>query len=355
MPKRATLKEVAAHAGVSYQTVSKVLNKQVTATRETEQRIYEAVRILGYHPNLIARNMRLQESRLIGYSWAPSPPDQGNPILDQFLQSMAQATESAGYHLLCFPHHEGQGTIAAYRDLIDTHRVDGFVISSVEYNDLRISFLEEQNFPFVAFGRSQPGSIFPYVDVDGAAGIQSVVEHLVSLGHRRIAVLAWPDGSRVGDNRMEGCLVGIHTAGIPLTPELVTRSEGNFHSGFEATLQLLDLPVSRRPTAIMALNDMMAIGAIRAAQSKGLRVGVDIAIAGFDDMPAVQYLTPSLTSVRQPIREVGQQVISMLVNILNETPLAAKQILIPPQLVIRASTTGNDTDVSSKKKGENHR
>ena len=216
MPPRATLKEVAAKAGVSYQTVSKVLNKQAQVSKETEERILEAVRALGYHPNQIARNMRLQQSRMIGYSWAPARPGEVNPILDQFLQSMAQAAEIAGYHLLCFPHHFEQKTISTYRHLIDTHRVDGFVISSVEYNDPCVTFLQERNFPFVAFGRSNPELVFPYVDVDGAAGMHMVVEHLVSQGHRRIAALAWPTTSVVGQHRLDGYLTGLAAAGIPL-------------------------------------------------------------------------------------------------------------------------------------------
>ncbi len=340
MAQRVTLKQVAVQAGVSYQTVSKVLNKQAQVSKETKERILEAVQTLGYHPNSIARNMRLQQSCLIGYSWAPAPPDQVNPILDQLLQSMAQAAETAGYHLLCFPHHFDQETVTAYRDLIDTNRVDGFVISSVEYDDPRVTFLQERGFPFVAFGRSNPELSFPFVDIDGAAGMQMVVEHLVRLGHRHIAALAWPKDSRVGQNRMDGYLSGLAANGISVSPGLILRCEGNFQGGLEATSRLLELPVIQRPTAIMAFNDVMAIGAIRAAQERGLQVGVDLAITGFDDTPMVQYLTPTLTSVRQPIWEVGQQVISILLSILNETSLPGAQVLVRPELIVRESSRG---------------
>jgi len=132
MAKRITLKHVAARAGVSYQTVSKVINKKAQVSKETEERIWEAINALGYRPNQLARSLRAQRSCLIGYSWAPSPPDQANPILDLFLQSMVHAAEARGYHLLCFPHRVGVDRVDGYRELIDSQRVDGFVVSGVE-------------------------------------------------------------------------------------------------------------------------------------------------------------------------------------------------------------------------------
>lgn len=340
MAQRVTLKEVAERAGVSYQTVSKVLNKQVQVTKETEQRILEAVQQLGYRPNLIARNMRQQRSRLIGYSWEPAPPDQANPILDRFLQSMALEAEQAGYHLLCFTHRSGKDLLAGHRELIETNRVDGFVISSVEFDDPRIAFFQEQGFPFVAFGRSNPEWVFPYVDVDGAVGMQQVVEHLFALGHRRIAALAWPLGSRVGQNRLDGFLKAFRAAGLEVPEGYICRGEGTLEFGQAAAAGWLDLPPAERPTALVALNDMMALGAMRAVQGRGLVVGQDIAITGFDDMPMSQYLNPALTSVRQPVWEVGQQIMSTLLAILNDEAPQDSGLLLAPQLIVRPSSGG---------------
>ena len=171
MPPLVTLKAVAAHAGVSYQTVSKVLNGQLQVSKETHQRIMEAVNELGYRPNQMARNMRAKRSYMIGYSWAQVPAGQVNHILDQFLTSMVLEAEAAGYHLLPFPFRDGeQAQVETYRELIDTGRVDGFVLSSVNYNDPRIPFLLERKFPFVAFGRSNPELDFPSVEVDNPDG-----------------------------------------------------------------------------------------------------------------------------------------------------------------------------------------
>ena len=165
--KRVTLKQVAARASVSYQTVSKVINHQVHVTAETEKRIWDTVLELGYTPSYTARSLRSQRSHTIGYTWEPSPPDQANPILDQFLQSMFSAAEKRGYYLLCFPYPEPVKQLEAYRDLIDTGRVDAFVLSSINYHDPCVTFLCERKFPFVAFGRLDGPLHFPYIDVDG--------------------------------------------------------------------------------------------------------------------------------------------------------------------------------------------
>lgn len=335
-----TLKQVANQAGVSYQTVSKVINKRVSVSKDTEARIWQAVHDLGYRPNLVARSLRSQRTRLIGYSWEPTPADQSNPILDRFLQSMAEVAEIAGYHLLAFPYRPGAAWIDSHRELIDTNRVDGFVLSSVEYDDPRIQFLQQRRFPFVAFGQSNPGWHFPFVDVNGEAGMRRVVEHLLEGGHRRIAALAWPFGSRVGQNRIDGFLDGLKAAGIALQPNWIARGEGTYVFGLETTRCWLELPGSLRPTAIVAFSDVMAIGAMHAIQERGLRVGQDIAVTGFDDSPLIQYLNPGLTSVRQPVWEVGQQLMNILLGCLDDAPLEQDQVLIPPELIIRESSGG---------------
>lgn len=338
--RHVTLKQVASSAGVSYQTVSKVLNRQIQVSKETEDRIWEAARTLGYRPSFVARSLRAQRAFTIGYSWPPSPPDQENIVLDQFLQSMFLAAEERGYYLLCFPYHaDPDKHLATYNELIETRRVDGFVLSNIEYNDPRIKLLLDCNFPFVAFGRSNPDLVFPWIDVDGGLGIRQSMQHLLEKGHRRIAALAWPLDSRVGNNRMEGYFSALHEAGIVPDDAWVKRGEGVFEFGYKATMELLDLPDDRRPTALIALNDMMALGASQAAKDRGYKVGSDFAVTGFDDAPMVQYTFPPLTTLRQPITEIGQRIISMLMEYINlgrmpENPT----MLVAPQLIVRDST-----------------
>jgi DNA-binding LacI/PurR family transcriptional regulator len=338
MKERVTLKEVASLAGVSYQTVSKVLNKKARVSPETEERIWSAVKTLGYKPDQIARSFRSQRSRLIGFSWSPVYPHEYNPIIERFVQSMLHAVEGTGYNLLCFRPHPGTRPIDTYQELVETHRVDAFVLSDVEFNDPRISLLQENNFPFVAFGRSNKELDFPYVDVDGAAGIRNVVRHLLERGHQKIGVLTWPESSRVGEDRIEGYFTALHDAGIPPQREWIVRGDGVIDFGYSAMYQWLGWEEELRPTAVVAFNDFMAIGAMQAIQENGLQVGQDIALTGFDDTPLVKYLATPLTSVRQPIWEVGQQIMRMILDILEDRPLIYRYVLMEPELVIRASS-----------------
>ena len=336
--KRVTIKDVAAKAGVAYQTVSKVIHGQAHVLPETEARVQEAVRELGYKPNHNARNLRAQRSRMIGYSWSSSETEQPNHILHMFLTSMVSEAELAGYHLLPFPYREGEDQVAGYRELIDSGRVDAFVITSVNYDDPRANFLVEQNFPFVAFGRSGTHDTFPYVDVDGAAGLRMATEHLIAGGYRRIAALAWRETSRTGNDRLSGYVEALRAAGLEANSDLIARGDWKFESGYEATAHWLTWSLEQRPTAIVAVSDIMAIGAVHAAQARGLTVGRDIAVVGFDDIPMAEYIQPPLTSMRQPIREAGRKCVEMLVALLEGRAPSERHILLKPELIVRQSS-----------------
>lgn len=340
MAGRVTIKDVALEAGVSYQTVSKVLNHQAKVKPETERKIYQAIERLGYTPHQAASSLRSHRTRLIGYSGPTWPPNQSNPILDEFLQSMLPAAEKAGYYLLCFPHRAGEHQVDPYRRLVDSNRVDAFVVSGVEYDDPRLRYLLDKDFPFVAFGRSNLDMKFSFVDVDGESGMRQVVEHLLSLGRRRIAALAWPETSRVGKDRMAGYHLALQAAGIEVNNEWVARGEGSQAFGRQTTQGWLALPSERRPDAVAALNDAMAVGAMQAIRDAGLRVGVDLAVTGFDDLPMTQFLSPPLTTVRLPVAEIGRQVIEILVGILEGKITELRHELVEPQLVVRQSSAG---------------
>lgn len=340
MSRNVTLKDVARRAGVSYQTVSKILRNQMQVTPEVFERVQMAVEELGYRPNAAARNLRTQSSYLIGYSWQPDRQDYVNPVLEQFQQSIVESAEDLGYHILLFPQRPNADLYHTYNGLIRSGRVDGFILSSLEHDDPRIPVIQRLNVPFVGFGRSETEQPFPYVDVDGRFGMYQAVQHLLEQGHRRVAALAWPELSRVGTDRLSGYLNAMADAGLSIDPDWIKRGESEFDYGYSATCDLLGLPDDRRPTAIISMIDLIAIGAMYAIEEHGLRVGKDVAVIGFDDMPIVHYLKPGLTSLHQPAWEVGRRVVHLLVDLLNNQQPEDHQILLPPELVIRQSSQG---------------
>lgn len=335
-----TLKDVAARAGVSYQTVSKVLNGRAQVRPETQERIWQAVRELNYTPNVSARNLRKQASNLIGYPWHYIPDDFIHPILDAFVHSVTQAAEARGYHLLTFvpetDSSESQDDV--YRTLFWRNQVAGFILADTVENDPRVALLIEQEIPFVTFGRANDDWDFCWVDVDGYHGLRLTVEHLLEQGHRRIAFLGWPAGSQTGAHREQGYRDALAAAGVEPDPDWILRGEHSAQLGRTAVRQLLAMPEADRPTALACVSDLVAIGALNEANRAGTRVGEDLAITGFDDMPLVQYMQPPLTSVRQPIIKVGEAVVDLLFKQIEEEPIEQKGILLKPELVIRESS-----------------
>ena len=333
-----TIKDVAKEAGVSIATVSYALNDSGAVGDETRERVLQAVRKLGYRPSVIAKGLQARKSRMIGYSWRPVPPDQFNPILEKFIHSMAEAAARHDYHVLTFPSSEPLDEVDVYREMVESGRVDGFILPNTDLNDQRIRYLLDEDFPFIAFGRSNLEWDFPWVDVDGTDGVQQAVAHLLEMGHRRIACLAWPEASLTGQYRLDGYQAGMASAALPVDPAWIIRIPNDYHHAYQATQTWLDLPPDRRPTAVVALTDLIAIGAINAATDAGMMVGRDLAVIGFDDAPITGYLRPSLTSLRQPIAEVGERAVSMLIDLVNGKTPSPAQVLLKPRLIVRDST-----------------
>lgn len=333
-----TIRDVAREAGVSIATVSYVLNESGAVSDATRQRVLQAVSKLGYRPSVIARGLQARESRMIGYSWQPVPPNQFNPILEKFIYSMAEAAELYGYHVLTFPRLEPIDEADVYREMVESGRVDGFILSNTNLDDPRIKYLLDVGFPFVAFGRANAEWDFPWVDVDGADGVRQAVTHLLELNHQRIAALAWPETSLTGQYRLQGYYDAMASAGLAVDPDWVLRVENDYAHAYRATRTWLDLPADRRPTAVVALTDLMAIAVMNCAADAGLQVGRDLAVIGFDDAPITGYLRPSLTSLRQPIAEVGERAVTMLIDAVRGQEPQPAQVLLKPRLIVRDST-----------------
>ena len=333
---RQTIRDVSDRAGVSVATVSNVLNSPHLVASETRTKVMDAIEALGYRPNRTARSLQARKTQRIGYR-LPDPGPQA--ALDVFLHRLVATAANHGFDLSLFAPRSGQDDLGAYREVIRSGDVDGFVLSETNYADPRVELLSELGFPFAAFGRADHPSPFPWVDVDGAAGVAEVVDHVASRGHRRIGLVAWPPGSESGDDRVEGFYRGMRTAELAVDPRLIKRVENGFVAGRTAGAELLGSPDP--PTAIVTVQDELGFGAMAAISDLGLRPGDDVVVTGFDDTPAAAHVRPGLTSVRQPFDEVAQTLVNLLVSRLINPAAAPGSALLMPQLVVRGSTTGS--------------
>lgn len=339
MTTKVTLKDVAQEAGVSYQTVSKVLRGQITVMPETRARIESAVARLDYRPNIAARNLRTRSSNLIGYGWQQSGTGSPHPVLNEFLYCAVQRAEAEGFHVLTFLlGDEMPETVALYRDLYARRQVEGFILADTNNDDPRIRFLLDNGIPFASFGRSNDEWDFCWVDVDGQSGLRQITSHLQERGHRKIALITWPEGSRAGCERETGYLNQMSAKALPVQDRWIARGDNTVSEGFRVMSRLLDLPDDERPTAVACVSDNLAIGAMHAAITDGLVIGSDIAITGYDNAPMTEFLYPPLTTVRQPIPEAGQLVIEMLLEQISGSAVEVRQRLLEPELVIRESS-----------------
>ncbi len=328
-----TLAQVAQRAGVSRQTVSNALNTPERLAAPTLERVRRAVRELDYRPHQAARSLRTRSSRLIGYGIQPAPGGVSTMVLDRFLHALSQAADDAGYRVLLFAAPPGApDETDRYTELVRDHSVDGFVLSNTCRGDRRPSFLDRQGIPFVAFGRWSARGIGDWVDVDGAHGTAAAVDHLVALGHRRIAFLGWPRGSGVGDDRAEGWRGAMRRHDLAVRG-LRACALDDVDAAAAAVAPLLAGGV----TAVVAASDTLALGCYRALRSAGRLPGHDVAVVGFDDSPAAALLAPPLASLHQPLEEAGRTCTDLLLRRLREPRAEPARHLLPPLLVARES------------------
>lgn len=329
----ASIKDVATRARVSVTTVSLVLNNKGNISQSTRERVLDAVRDLDYTRSIRARNLRDQQSRVIGYAQF-NKRGEFNPLLDRFLWELVQIVEQIGRHVLLF-NTDNEDMVGPYRELIESQRVDGFVLSYTERDDPRFAYLHEAGFPFVAFGRSDTplDEVTHWVDVDGHAGTHQATSHLIEQGHRAIGFIGWPEGSASGDRRYQGYVDALAQHDIPTQPEWVLRSLNFPQDGHDSAQRML--AEADPPTAIVCVSDILAIGAMQYCARNGQR----IAITGFDDTPTAAFMYPALTSVRQPTDAAAKILVDMLLDQFNGAGIKHRQHLLTPQLIVRASST----------------
>jgi LacI family transcriptional regulator len=333
-----TLKEIAEKAGFSVTTVSRALGGFSDVNEKTRQYIMQIAADLGYQPNLIARQLRSQRTYTIGLIIPAETRHFEDDFFSVLIRGVTHTAARHQYDVLVSAQLPESNEMDAYHRIVGGNRVDGMVLARTYRDDPRIAYLRSINHPFVVSGRSAPDQVsdFPYIDVDSRVGIAEMVTHFTGYGHTHIGLILPPRNIAFTPYRLDGYRDGLAAARIPYRQDYVVYGDMKRQGGEEAAAHLLES--QPQITAIVACNDLMAIGAMSAVQGRGLRPGFDIAVGGFDDIPTAEHASPSLTTIRQPIYTIGEQLTEILIKVIANEPLKETRILLRPELVIRESS-----------------
>ena len=327
-----TIREVAESAGVSYATVSHVINNTRVVSPETRQRVLDAMLELNYRPNALARSLRQGKTNTLGLVL----PDSANPFFAEISRSIEDEAFNKGYSVfLCNTELDTQRELF-YVDVLSKKQVDGIIFVAAGDQTDSLDYLARERMPVVMIDRNVPNVQMDVVLTDHQLGGFLATQHLLQLGHTRIACIAGPSSITPSAERITGYRNALEQAGIPFDEKLVIRGDYHAQSGMEITHSLIKR--GPPPTAIFALNDLMALGALRAAAEAGCSVPRDLAVVGYDDLELSQFTNPPLTTIAQPKKEIGMQAVSLLVERITQNGRPPSRLVLPPELIVRRST-----------------
>ena len=334
-----TIKDVAKALNISITTVSRALDGYDDVAKDTHDLVVRTAGEMGYTPNRAARQLRRQRTDTIGFILPSEKPQFADAFYSEFIAGLGDYAVSGNFDLLVSTATPNSATEKKiYEKWVQGHRVDGIVINRTRLDDWRIQFLTDQKMPFVSLERSLLPIDFIGVETDIQRAYQDLFGHLASQGHSRIAYIGGSEDLKIDYDRYKAYMSGLQDQSISLDPALVVRGDLTPEGGYQATFSLLDM--DNPPTAIVCLNDLTGIGAIHASHDRGLKVGRDIAIAGFDGISDSAHTQPPLTTIDQPVYEIAGRLVIMLFSLIEGEPIANHQVKVEPQLLIRGSTGG---------------
>lgn len=326
------MRDVAEHAGVSATTVSHVINETRLVSDELRERVLAAIDELDYRPNHLARSLRRGRTHTIGMII----PTGINPYFAEIAQGVEETSFEEGYSVILCNSKGSPDKARTYADVLVEKQVDGILLVSVELSVEGIRTLQAQQVPLVVVNRDISGSRTDSVLVDQAHGSYLGTRHLTGQGHRRVACITGPSDLTPSAERIAGYRQGLAEAGVPVDESLILESSLDFEGGYEAACQLI--PMARSPTAVVAGNDLMALGTIRAAREMGRRVPEDLSVVGYDDVILASYSIPPLTTIAQPRHEIGVLAATLLLERMRDPDLPPRQRSLDVSLVVRQST-----------------
>lgn len=321
-------------AGVSRQTVSNALNAPQRVRAQTLSRVIAVIESLGYIPDQSARSLKTGLRYTIGYMAPDDDPLNPNPVMGGFLTALCDAAAVAGYRILLFRPTNDQkraiDTLAAAR------QVDGFIISDILEHDVRVARLTELGLPFMAFGQTEPDMPQHWVDTDNITGMQEVARALAAQGHQNVAYVFPNTTTPWLLKRAEGFTDAARALSMSVTEIHEPPSNGNHHDELIERIRA-KLQGQAAPTAIVTGNDVLSMSVYDAVRAAGLRVGTDVSVVGFSDLPLCQFLSPQLASVRMPLTAIAEKIIEQLLLQIRKEPVPAEGTYLQPEFIVRDS------------------
>lgn len=324
-----TIIDVAREAGVSYTTVSRVINNKHNVRSDKRERVLLAMQRLGYVVNQHARMLAGGRSQMIGLL----VQDLGTAYISEIVRGIETALDTTPYDLLLYTTHRRPFRESSYLMQMSNGMVDGLLLVSPYQESLPI--IRQRPIPHVIIDFGDDLQQSASVSATNWQGAYEATSYLIGLGHRRIACVTGLPGISSSERRVEGYCAALEAAGIPIDPQLICVGDFEFQGGVQAAKQLLDLDTL--PTAVFACNDVSAFGVIDTLQAHHIRVPEDVSVIGFDDIPSSAYAHPSLTTIRQPLFEIGRTAMDLLLSLIAGEQTTTRQIELATTLVVRDS------------------
>jgi LacI family transcriptional regulator len=325
----AGIKEVAAHAGVSVATVSRVLNDSPRVSEDARARVRAAVEALRYRPNAVARSLRTEATHTIGLIIG----DILNPFFAELARAVEDEAREAGYTVVIGNADERPERQDHYVRTLLEQRVDGLLICPTAEVTPLVRDCVAAGGPLVFLDRTLPGLQVPSVRVDGTGAVRELIRHLRGLGHRRIAFISGPELLSTGRERTQAYMDAMRAAGLEIREEYVEAGDFQAASGQAIAARFLDLP--EPPEVIFAGDNLMALGALDEIRARGMRVPDDVALASFDDVAWFVHVDPPITAIAQPAGELGRRAVRVLLERVEGRPVAP--VVLPARLMKRRS------------------
>ena len=333
-----TIHDVAKKLNLSITTVSRALDGYEDVADQTRKLVIATANEMGYAPNRAARQLRRQKAETIGFILPSISKRFNEPFFTEFISGLGEELSASNFDLLV----ANATTDEAERNLFDrwvnSHKVDGFVLNRIRRQDWRVQYLARHEIPFVGLGSSQDGIPYPCVRIEAADVYLRLVQHVQKKGFLRFAFIGGPPDLINHIDRLKWVRAALKKCGLPLDPRRAIPTDMSSTGAYEAVRTLLISPTP--PDALLCVNDQTAYGALHAAHEKRLRVGRDIAIAGFDNLRDSLHTEPPLTSMGVPMSEIARQLVQMLFEKLDNRTSEAREIVIKPELHVRASAGG---------------